>query len=150
MPPVNDLVELRWVREMKTVVLETPDLVLWFHDDRRIVHHELRRYPGIAAMQAMLNQGLEVLEEHGANKWLSDNSNGGAFPKVHHDWALLDWGPRAAQRGWKYWALVPPKDLLGEQNMRRLKERMYSALGVRVQVFKDSDKALAWLAQCKP
>jgi hypothetical protein len=128
----------------KIVVLETREISLWYHEDKKIVHHELHRYPGAAALESALEKGLLVLSERNAHKWLSDDRNSGALPKSHHEWAELDWGPRAAKAGWKYWALIPPRELLGQMSMSRI-ERIYAALGVQVQVFADPKEGLAWL-----
>jgi hypothetical protein len=132
----------------KTTVLETKELSLWFHEETKIVHHELHRYPGAATLEAALEEGLSLLRERGAHKWLSDDRNGGALPKSHHEWAKNNWGPRAAKAGWKHWALILPTDALGQMNMVRLKE-IYVSLGMDVRIFRRPDEALAWLEQCE-
>ncbi len=128
----------------KMTIVDLPEITLWYHDDRKLVHHQIHRYPGSALLEGVLEKGLAVMKEHGAHKWLSDDRNNGALPKSHHDWANNVWGPRAAAAGWKYWALVPPKELVGQMNMARLKEA-YGSLGVTVSVFSDPYQALAWL-----
>jgi hypothetical protein len=132
----------------RVTVVETKELTLSFHEGAKIVHHQLHRYPGAAALEAALEKGLSVLRDRGAHKWLSDDRSGGALPKSHHAWAETDWGPRARRAGWKHWALIPPKDNLGRMNMERLKE-IYVSLGVNVRVFEDPVGALAWLEKCE-
>jgi hypothetical protein len=132
----------------KITALETKELTLFFHEETKIVHHELHRYPGAATLEAALEKGLSLLRERGASKWLSDNRNGGALPKSHHEWAETDWGPRAAKAGWEYWALIPPKETLGRVNMARLKE-IYAKLGVKVAVFETPREGMAWLLRCE-
>ena len=131
----------------KETVLDLPEMTLWYHRDKRVVHHQMHKYPGASVLERVLDAGLATLTKYGARKWLSDDRKGGALPKSHHDWANEVWGPRAAAAGWRYWALVPPMELLGQANMSRLKET-YSALGVTADVFADPYAALAWLVQC--
>ncbi len=130
----------------KDIVIELPEMTLWYHRDKRIVHHQMHKYPGASVLEKVLEKGLETLKANGAHKWLSDDRAGGALPKSHHDWANEVWGPKAAAAGWKYWALVPPTEMLGQMNMSRLKET-YASLGVTVNVFSDQFAALAWLTR---
>jgi hypothetical protein len=131
----------------KLTILATKELTLWYHEETKIVHHELHRYPGASTLEAALESGLAVLRQHGAHKWLSDDRSGGALPKAHHEWAETNWGPRAAKAGWKYWALIPPTEVLGQMNMVRIKE-IYASLGVRASLFTTPDDALEWLKHC--
>lgn len=128
----------------RETIVETPGLVLWYYPHTKIVHHELQKYPGVAALEAALEKGLEVMRERGGRKWLSDNRRGGAVPKSHHEWAQKVWGPRAAAAGWKYWAVLLPEELLGHSNVNRLVD-VYGALGVTTRAFDDLDAAMQWL-----
>lgn len=56
------------------------------------------------------------------------------------------WGPQAVAAGWKYWALVPPTDMLGSANMARVVE-IYGALGVTVRTFETPDAGMKWLLE---
>jgi len=129
---------------MKETVIEVPGLTLWYYPGTRIIHHEMSKYPGSEALELALQKGLEVMKTCRVKKWLSDDRQGGALPKSHHEWGQNVWGPAAAAAGWKYWALCPPTELLGSANMRRLVE-VYSALGVTAKTFDDPKSGLAWL-----
>src|SRR5262245_25363298 len=128
----------------KVLVLETEAMNLWYHPELKIVHHEMVRYPGAKVLETVLTRGLDLLREHGASKWLSDDRNGGALPKSHHEWGEQVWGPKAAEAGWRQWALVPPAEALGRMNMARL-SKIYGALGVQFEVFSTPEEGLAWL-----
>src|SRR5580658_9821889 len=87
------ILSIAWRSPMPTItILATKELTLSYHEEAKIVHHELHRYPGASTLEAALERGLSVLREHGAQKWLSDDRNGGALPKAHHEWAETDWG----------------------------------------------------------
>lgn len=126
------------------VVFESPRMSLWFHTDERIVHHKMHQYPGQETLQTVLLQGLELLKHHRASRWLSDDRAGGALPKSHHDWGDQVWAPQAIAAGWRYWALLPPEQALGNANMGRLVEA-YARRGVVVEIFSDPVKAFQWL-----
>ena len=128
----------------RRIIVDEGAMKLWYHEDGSILHHEMLRYPGAQLLETVLNSGLEFMREHRVNKWLSDDRNGGALPKSHHEWGETVWGPKAAAAGWKYWALVPPEELVGRMNMERL-TKTYGDLGVQVQVFATPVLALSWL-----
>jgi hypothetical protein len=128
----------------RETIIDTPEIMLWYHPETKIVHHELQKYPGVAALQAALEKGLEVMRLRGARKWLSDNRRGGAVPRSHHEWAQTVWGPKAAAAGWKYWAVLLPHELLGYANANRLID-IYGALGVTAKTFQHPDAAMQWL-----
>lgn len=117
---------------------------LWYHPEEQIVHHKMHQYPGQETLETVLLRGLELLKEHGARCWLSDDRAGGALPRSHHEWGDQVWAPRAIAAGWRYWALLPPEQALGQANMTRLVEA-YARRGVVVEIFSDPNKALLWL-----
>ncbi len=129
---------------MRETILESPRMSLYYHPLEKVVHHELHSYPGLDLLQTVLLKGLELLEQHGACKWLSDDRKGGAIPKSHHEWGDKVWGPRAVKAGWKYWGLVLASDLLHTANMAKLVE-VYAAQGVTVEIFSDPEEAFRWL-----
>ena len=132
---------------MKETIVELPGITLWYHPDKRVVHHEVSKYPGAEVLETVLEKGLEVLKKHGARKWLSDDRRSGALPKSHHHWAQNVWGAAAAAAGWKFWAICPPGDLLGSANINRLIDT-YSGFGVTVKSFAEPAAAMAWLMTC--
>jgi hypothetical protein len=131
---------------MRETIIETQRMSLFYHPVEKIVHHEMHQYPGLELLQDILTRGLELIREKGATKWLSDDRNGGALPKSHHEWGDRVWAPDAIAAGWQHWGLVLPNDLLHNANMQKL-ARLYASQGVTVQVFSDPDEAFRWLRQ---
>lgn len=130
----------------KETIVEAPVITLWYYPDAKIIHHELRKYPGVATLEAALEKGLEIMQTRGARKWLSDDRRGGALPKSHHDWGQNVWGPKAVAAGWKYWAILLPEELIGSANIRRLIE-IYASVGVTVKTFDHPESAMSWLLE---
>lgn len=125
-------------------ILSNEFATVWYHPDARIVHHQFHKYIYGQPFRDVLSAGADYFEQHGANKWLSDDRNNSALPADDAEWAIQTWNPRVVQAGWKYWALVMPKKLIGQLNMQQFVE-MYSEMGIEVQMFSDPDEALAWL-----
>lgn len=117
---------------------------MWFHSDKRILHHEFHKYLWGDTFREALNKGLEVFLQHGANKWLSDDRKNAALSQADTDWAMNDWFPRVLKAGWKYWAIVLPDNVIGQMNMKRFISN-YSKQGIAVRVFNDPAAAMTWL-----
>jgi len=128
------------------IILENEAAILRYHSRTKIVHHEFKRFIYGAQFREVLETGLTLFHEHGARKWLSDDTNNGPVRPDDAEWAQNDWGPRVVAAGWKYWAIVLPAKVIGQMNMRRWRD-FYEAQGVGVEAFSDPDAALTWLEQ---
>jgi hypothetical protein len=95
-------------------------------------------------LRDILNAGQAALAKNKATKWLSDDRNNAEVAPADIEFSVADWGPRAAQAGWKFWALVVPEDIAGRASMTAVVEAFYN-LGVRVVVFTDLEEARGWL-----
>jgi hypothetical protein len=131
---------------MRETIISKPRMSLYYHPIEKIVHHEMHQYPGLELLQEVLMRGLELLQTHGACKWLSDDRRGGVVPRSHHEWGDKVWSPQACAAGWQYWALVLPNNVLQTANMNRLLP-LYTAKGVIAQIFSDPEEGFAWLRQ---
>ena len=128
----------------KTTVLDTDYATLWYYPEQKIVHHVFRKFIYGQEFRQVLEKGLEIFKQHGAQKWLSDDRNNSALPKEDGEWGVNDWSPRVVAAGWKYWAIVMPDKIAGQMNMQRFIDT-YAKLGVTIQIFDDPDEALDWL-----
>ena len=117
---------------------------LWFHQTKKIVHHQFHQFVHGQHFREILERGAEVFEKNGSQKWLSDDRDNSALLQEDSQWAIEVWQPRVMNAGWKYWALVMPKKVVGKMNMKQFVE-MYRDQGVAVEVFDDVDQALEWL-----
>ena len=128
----------------KTTLIDTDYVTLWYDAEKKIVHHKFHKYIYGQQFRNVLEKGLEVFKEKGAQKWLSDDRNNSALPTEDGDWAQENWAPRVIAAGWKYWAIVLPEKVVGQMNMQRFIEEN-TKLGLTVRVFSDPDEALKWL-----
>lgn len=125
-------------------ILANDCATLVYHVQHKIVHHTIHKPVLGAAFRDVLTRGVELLEQRGANKWLSDDRGNGALRPDDGKWAMEVWSKRAIAAGWKYWAIVMPDAGLGKANMRRF-IREYADQGVTVQIFGSPEEALSWL-----
>lgn len=125
-------------------VLDNQYATLWYYPDHKIVHHQFHQFVFSDALRSVLNKGLATLQEHGAQKWLSDDRHHSAIIPEDVHWSQTVWFPRAVESGWKHWAIVTPQSLVGAINLQTF-ARQCTEQGVQTRFFNDPIEALAWL-----
>jgi len=128
----------------KTTALSNAFITVWYHSDQKIVHHQIHKYICGSPLREANNVGTELLRQHGACKWLSDDRNAGPLPPEDLQWAHDVFTPSAVKAGWKYWALVLPEKAVAQMNMKRFQAEFAQA-GVTVQTFSDPEAGMTWL-----
>jgi len=131
----------------KITLLENDYASLWYYPDSKIVHHKFIWPVSDESFRTVLITGLNLLKEHGAQKWLSDDRNNSILSAEDRAWAQDYWEPLAIKAGWKYWAVIPPIKARGNVNIQRLIEQLDIARNVAIKLFSDPDEAWQWLAQ---
>ena len=94
--------------------------------------------------RTVLNTGVDILEKHGATKWLSDERHMAPLTPEETAWCMTDWFPRSVKVGWKFWALVVPNDIMSQINLTEFVNEYYEK-GIRIMVFTDPEQAMEWL-----
>lgn len=128
----------------KITITDTEYATLWYHSDKKIVHHQFHKFIYGQEFRQVLEKGLEIFKQNGAQKWLSDDRKNSTLTAEDSAWGLSDWSPRVLQAGWKYWAIVMPDKIVGKLNMQRFIED-YAKKGVTIDIFGDPEEALKWL-----
>ncbi|MBK8027625.1 MAG: hypothetical protein IPK19_41160 [Chloroflexi bacterium] len=126
------------------VVFDSDLGTIRFENKDRYIYHTFHKPVSGPRFQSMMNAGLDHLAKQHAAKWLSDDRLNAQFAPEDIQFALADWGPRAAAAGWKFWALVVPKDMLGRDSMQAIVEAFFN-MGVRVAIFSEVEPARDWL-----
>jgi hypothetical protein len=125
-------------------IFDNEHAALFYHQETKIVHHQFKADLDSAHMRKTLTGGIDLLKEHQAIKWLSDNRAMHTHSEEDGEWINANWLPRAIAAGWKYWALVVPNDVMGRMNMSEFVQSFYDR-GVRIMVFTDVNEAMRWL-----
>ncbi len=128
----------------KETILDTDYATLWYHPETKIVHHVWKKFIYGQEFRDVLEKGLEIFQQHGVQKWLSDDRKNSALPTEDLEWGMGNWFPRVFGCGWKYWAIVMPDKVVGKMNMQRIMDT-YAQQGLVIDIFDDSDEALKWL-----
>ena len=128
----------------KELILDNEYITLWYYPQKKIVHHEFHKFSYGKTLHDALSAGAALLEEKGAQKWLSDDRKNTSLSKDDLNWTATVWRPRVIKAGWKYWAIVLPEKILGQMVMKRIIEE-YANTGVTVKLFSDTDEAMRWL-----
>ncbi|MEJ2592517.1 MAG: hypothetical protein P8178_14180 [Candidatus Thiodiazotropha sp.] len=123
---------------------------LWYYPEEGIIHHQFHQATCGADFQNVLLTGLQLMKDHKACKWLSDDTNNTNLPAEDSAWSQDIWLPRAIKAGWKYWAMIPPVKARGRINIERLTGFVIEHYKINVKIFSDPEDAWAWLAQQAP
>jgi hypothetical protein len=117
---------------------------LVYHQEQKIVHHCFHKALDSQHLRTVLNQGVDLLTQHGASKWLSDNREIDPHSDEDGRWVNDNWLPRAVAAGWKYWALVVPEEVAARLNMTEFVNSFFER-GIRIMVFSEPTNAMKWL-----
>jgi hypothetical protein len=130
----------------KMTIVDTPHFTLYFHPEFKIVHLEVHKSFSGDPYREALTEGLTLLKNNKAIKWLSDGRKAGVLSKEVAEWGLKIWAPQIIKAGWKYWALALPELVMGELNMKFFVDQ-YAHKGITVKLFSDPDEGLKWLKE---
>lgn len=128
----------------KEIIIDNEFVSLWYHQEAKIIHHEIKKYVFGTELQKMFLKGSDVMKEKGAKKWLSDDRKNNALTQKDTEWVTTVWFPKTVENGWKYWAIVQPEKLIGQMNVQKFAET-YAAKGIVAKIFSDPDEAMKWL-----
>ncbi len=126
------------------IVVDNEYATIRYDDTDHYIYHTFHQPISGQIFRDTMNAGLDALIANKTAKWLSDDRKNAQFAPEDVEFALGDWGPRAAKGGWKFWALVVPESLAGRAGMSDIVNLFYE-LGVRVAIFVDLEEARKWL-----
>jgi hypothetical protein len=130
---------------MPKITIEDNEYVtLWYHPEKKIVHHECHKFVYGEVFRDFLLKGTETMKKNGANKWLSDDRKNPVLRTEDTEWGQANWFPQTLQVGWKYWAIVQPEGAIGKISMKKLVD-IYAQAGITAQYFDNPEDALKWL-----
>jgi hypothetical protein len=130
----------------RQTILDNENATLWYYPDAGIIHHQFHRKTCGPELRAVFKTGLDLLRKSGARKWLSDERENERMSMEDAEWIENIWYPQAQTAGWAYWAVIPPKEHIGQISFKRILADMAQRRRLTFQVFEEPDSALAWLA----
>jgi hypothetical protein len=132
----------------RQTIFETPGASLYIHPAAGIVHHEIHRPIHGEEVRTLFLRGLEVLKQHRATKWLSDDRKNAPLSRDDGLWIQENFLMAALEAGWRCWAMVQPESPEGQRNIRVYTD-WGAPLGLEVKLFSDPTEALAWLVSAR-
>jgi hypothetical protein len=126
------------------IVAENQKYIIRVYPEDGIVAHQMRGFVEGEDFREMMMAGARAYTEYGCSKRLSDDSRNSLFNQEDVAWVEKNWEPIILNAGWKYWAIVTPKEVFGKMAMRGIARR-YMDRGVTVESFNSYDEALEWL-----
>jgi hypothetical protein len=130
---------------MSKITIEDNEFAtLWYHPEKKIVHHECHKFIYGEAIRSLLLKGVETMNKNRATKWLSDDRKNPVLKTEDMDWAQATWFPQTLEAGWKYWAIVQPEGAIAKINMKKSVD-IYAKAGITAKFFDNPEDALKWL-----
>ncbi len=126
------------------IISKTPKYTIKYYPDFQIIHHHVVERLNGNEMYQLLTACIQTLRTKKANKWLSEDPPHMAYTKEMLEEGTLKWLSDALEAGWKYWAIIKPKNMIGQLNFE-LMMKMYSEKGIESRAFDDIDSAIEWL-----
>jgi hypothetical protein len=129
---------------MAITILDNEYCTIWCYPEDKIIHHMIKKVVFGEHYRQLLGKGADAYIEYGCRKYLSDDRANSAIHPEDRDWSNTNFAPRVVAAGWTHWALVMPKRVIGQINMKNVIDESRK-VGVEVKVFSDPDEALVWL-----
>jgi hypothetical protein len=129
---------------MKITVLDNEFITIWVYPGKKIIHHKFKKFAYGDAFKEIMLKAAEAFKQNGCTKWLSDDLENSALASADRDWAYQVWGPKVLDSGWKHWAILFPKKIVGQMNMKKIVEQ-YTNMGINVKLFSDLGSSMEWL-----
>ena len=129
------------------VLIDNEHATLIYHPVEKIVHHVFHKFAYGEPVRELMLRGADLLKEHSAAKWLSDDRECGVMTAEDITWAQSVWEPLAIANGWKYWAIVRPVKAVIRLSTHEFAER-YKMMGLSVELFDEPETAFNWLRDC--
>lgn len=126
------------------IVIDNPYVTLRYIPEQNYLYHTVHQPVDETVFKASLDKGIELMQQHHIEKWLSDDRLNGPFSDDFSAWIINDWIPRASQAGWKYWANIVPLEIKAAGTLMPFIEILHT-IGLRMMVFSDLEQAQDWL-----
>jgi len=130
----------------ETIILQNEYATIRHNTQFDYLHHTFHKPISGEPFRSTMNMALDYLRDHHVTKWLSDDRKNAEFTQADVAFAVEDWGPRAAETDWKYWALVVPEDVVARATMTEIVQ-VFWKFGIKVAFFNNLPEAKNWLQQ---
>ena len=128
------------------IIIDNKNFSLWYYPENKIIHHKFHDYVYGSALRSYLHEGVKVMKDKSAVKWLSDDRENPTLSPEDVLYGKDVWVPAAIKAGWKYWDLILPAAVPGKSSMTRFLDYV-AEYGVVIKLFQETDEAIKWLQE---
>ena len=134
------------------VVSEHEHLRILWDPELGAVHMQWLDPVGGAPYRDGLDEGLRVLVDKGAERWLADLRWLGVLSRADEAWVNDEWLPRATQAGLRLMAIVSPESSKAQVSIRELLlgssvQEILGSEAIITQSFEAVEDARRWLEE---
>ncbi len=126
------------------IVFDNEFITIRYLPEKKCIYHTVHQPISGQPLRDGLLTGYEALQHYGLAKWVSDDRKNGPMSEEDREWGSVNINQRSIEAGWKYWALVVPKEVVAAGAMIPTMEAMHK-LGLRMAVFSEVEAAFEWL-----
>ena len=102
----------------RRAILDDDEVALYLYPGIGTVHHVIKRSVENLRFREMMAKAAEAFVAQGCDKYLSDDRAMMTFSYDDLIWAAENWEKPLMAAGGKFWALIPPKKVLGRRRRR--------------------------------
>ena len=129
---------------MTQVHYSAPFLPIHWDETNRCVWMEWKQFVKGKEFREGLDEGLALLRDKAATRWLADLRNLSALDVPDKEWSSLDWFPRAVAAGLRRMAIVLPGRIIPKMSVGDVMKKA-DLRDVEVEYFISLDDAREWL-----
>jgi hypothetical protein len=126
-------------------IVDNEYITLNYMPDKGMLYHTVHKPISGQPLRDALLAGYEAIQKYGVSKWLSDDRKNGPMTQEDREWGNENLNRRAAEIGWKYWALVVPEAVVAAGSMLPTIEALWELGKLRMRVFSNTQEAIEWL-----
>ena len=129
----------------KVNVVDTDVYTAWCYPTKKLIHHQWHAYCKGDAFRDPMLKAIEAFEKYGCTKWLSDDRDfAGPLDLEDWKWGEVYFTNRIVARGWRYSAMVLPKEAFAQISTGALID-YFDAKGVEARLFTSLEEAEQWI-----
>ena len=123
-----------------------PFLTIHWDEGNDCVWMEWKQFVKGKEFREGLDEGLGLLKEKGATRWLADTRKLSVLDMEDQDWTIVHWFPRAIRAGLERMAIVRPTKAVAMMSVNDVM-RKADLRGLAVAYFDSLEDARAWIRQ---
>ncbi|MBL0339934.1 MAG: STAS/SEC14 domain-containing protein [Bacteroidetes bacterium] len=133
---------------MKTiddVVFDKSFLAIYHKPEHKLIYMQWKDFATSQQYREGLTHALELVNEHGLEKWLGDLKMMQVILSSDEDWTNEVWYPLIAKSSLRKMAIVTSLDYFNNSAVRRIVTKAESVINFETRYFVDVNEAESWL-----